>query len=324
MKLVYPKEYVKEASELARLAKKRIYLLSMVIADHPNTNELIVELENAAKRGVEVVMAADVLTFGSIISDFLPGKYRSKDTRQAQKMARELKKSGVKFQWLGRQRLTIYNGRTHSKWLVIDDTVFSFGGVNMYQQGIDNVDYMLRVTDNKIANRLVEEQLRIQNAEKQLLNYPSVAYEHGNDTILIDGGIVGQSVIHRRACELAEEASSITFVSQYSPTGKLSKILRNKEADCYFNRPELANGLNVLSVRASNLMGRLKNLYKKNEYLHAKFIIFTMKDGSKKTLTGSHNFAYTGVILGTREVALETSNPNIIKQLEDFVKKEIA
>jgi len=59
-------------------------------------------------------------------------------------------------------------------------------------------------------------------------------------------------------------------------------------------------------------------------YLHAKFIIFTMKDGSKTAISGSHNFAYTGVLFGTREIALETTNPQVIGQLESFYKKYIA
>ena len=49
-----------------------------------------------------------------------------------------------------------------------------------------------------------------------------------------------------------------------------------------------------------------------------------MEDGSKVAITGSHNFAYTGVLLGTREIALETKDPSIIKQLESFIKKEVA
>lgn len=324
VKLVTPNQYIKEASELARNAKKRIYLMSMIVADHPNTHELIEELEKAAQRGVKVVVAADILTFGSIMEDFMPGKYRSQDTRQVQRMARALKKYGVKFQWLGQQRMTLYNGRTHSKWCIVDNTVFSFGGVNLYQQGIDNVDYMFRVKDARVADRLIEEQERIQDAEKRLVSFPSTAYEHDNDRILFDGGIVGGSIIYRRACELAEKASKITFVSQYAPTGRLNKILKQKKARAYYNRAEQARGLNKLAVRYGILVGRLPNRYKRNAYLHAKFIVYTMPDGSKVALTGSHNFAYTGVILGTREVALETSDTKIIKQLEKFVKEEVS
>ena len=67
-----------------------------------------------------------------------------------------------------------------------------------------------------------------------------------------------------------------------------------------------------------------KTLYKKKPYIHAKFIIFTMKDGSKVAISGSHNFAYTGVLLGTREIAIETTNKDFIGQLESFYKKYIA
>lgn len=324
MKLLSPSEYIREASALARKATDRIYLLSMVIADHPNTHELIEELEKASERGVKVVVAADIFTFGSVLSDFYPGKYRSKDTRQAQRMARALKKAGVSFQWLGKQRTTLYNGRTHSKWCVIDNTVFAFGGVNMYQKGIENADYMFMVEDSLIADRIVEEQHKVQDAEKRLINYPSSSYQQDDDIIYFDGGMVGQSIIYRRACQLAKQAKEITFVSQYCPTGRLSKLLKNTDSKLYINRPEQADGLNVIAVRAGIMLSRLHNLYKRPNYLHAKLIIYTMENGNKVALTGSHNFAYTGVILGTREIALETSNKKTIKQLEDFIKKEIA
>ena len=49
-----------------------------------------------------------------------------------------------------------------------------------------------------------------------------------------------------------------------------------------------------------------------------------MKDGSKVAITGSHNFAYTGVLLGTREIALETADPQVISELERFIANEVA
>jgi len=325
VKLLLPHDYISEASELARHAKKRIYLLATVVADHPNTHELIAELEAAAERGVEVVVAGDVFTFGAVIDDFMPLHYRTPGSRQAQRMARALKKAGVKFQWLGNRRATFFNGRTHSKWCVIDDAVFCFGGVNIYQKGIDNVDYMFTLNDGRLADRLIEEQIRLQAAEKELKNYPSVAYEHGEETILIDGGVIGQSIIYRRACELAEEATEIVFVSQYCPTGKLSRIIKkNENATVYFNPPGLTGGLNRVAIRGSQLISRIKSSYTRKTFLHAKFIVFTFKDGSKKAITGSHNFAYTGVLLGTREIALETANPKIISQLETFVEEHVA
>ncbi len=327
MKLLSPYDYVADAAKLARRAKSRIYVISMVIADHPSTHELVQELENAAKRGVEVVVAADTLTFGIVLNDFIPGKYKSKEVRQSQRMTRELKKSGVKFHWLGSRRATAINGRTHTKWTVIDDTVYSFGGVNLYDQGVDsNVDYMFKLKDAHLADRIIEEQKRIQKAERRLENYPSTTYMHDNsDLILFDGGLVGRSAIYEHAKNLTAEARSVVFVSQYCPTGKLATLLRKKgeSAELYFNHPYQTDPLNRIHFYVSLFVSRLKSSYQKERYLHAKFILFTFADGSKKALTGSHNFAYSGVLFGTREVALETSNPKVIAQLETFLEEEV-
>jgi len=324
MKLLLPSDYVSQAAAQMRHAKKRIYLISMVIADHPETHELIAELEAAALRGVTVIVAADVFTYGEVNGSFLPIKYYSPNAKLATHMAKKLRAAGVKFHWLGRARLTIWSGRTHSKWCVVDDTVFTFGGVNMYGDGIENTDYMFNIEHTKLTDRLVYEQERIQKADRSSSNYPSVAYELEGNSVLIDGGLVTQSIIYRRAIELAREAKDILFVSQYCPTGKVGRLMKKKNATVYFNRPEQAYSFNRVLIRLSQFTSGLKTLYKKDNYLHAKFIIFTMDDGSKVAITGSHNFAYTGVLFGTREIALETKDPAIIRQLEAFHKKYIA
>lgn len=324
MKLTLPTDYVAQAAEAMRSASQRIYLLSMVLAEHENTRELVEALKGAAGRGIEVVVAADVFTYGEVSGGFLPVRYYSKDARATNQMVKELRRAGVKFHWLGRGRATLFNGRTHSKWCVVDDLVFSFGGVNMYDEGIENVDYMFRVEDKRIADRLVDEQRRIQTAERRASNFPSVTVELDRINILFDGGIIGQSILYRRACELAEQASDIVFVSQYCPTGKLSRILKKANATLYFNHPSQADGLNKFVIRTSQFLSGLKTSYTRKRYLHAKFILFTLPDGTKAAISGSHNFAYTGVLLGTREVGIETKDPGIIKQLESFVKKHVA
>lgn len=324
MKLISPTQYIKQAAESVRQATTRVYVMSMVIADHEDTHELISELEAAAKRGVEVVVAADIFTYGEVSGGFLPFRYYSHGARNTNRMVKVLKKAGVRFYWLGRGRVTLYHGRTHSKWCIVDDTVYAFGGINLYDEGIQNIDYMFRHSDTKLADRLVQEQKRVQKAERRTSNYPGVAYEHGDMTVLIDGGIIGQSVIYRRAVELAEKATHVTFVSQYCPTGKLSRVLKNKSTDLYYNRPSQAEGLNRIAIRVGQFATGLKTKYERARYLHAKFIIFTFEDGTKAAITGSHNFAYTGVLLGTREIALETKDPAIIDQLERFIKKEVA
>jgi cardiolipin synthase len=71
------------------------------------------------------------------------------------------------------------------------------------------------------------------------------------------------------------------------------------------------------------LFSKNKTLYTRDNYLHAKFIIFTMPDGKKIAITGSHNFMSESVIAGTREIALETHDKAIITQLESFFKTHI-
>lgn len=324
MKLVSPTQYVREATNAINKATTRVYLLSMVFANHESTAILIEAIENAAKRDVKVTVAADIFTYGEVSDGFLAFRYYSPGGKSTSKMVKSLKKAGVKFNWLGRGRVTIFHGRTHSKWCIVDDLVFAFGGVNLYDQGINNTDYMLKVNDSHLANKLVAEQERLQKADMRSINYPSTIYEHNGMSVLIDGGIIGQSVIYRRAIELAELASHVTFVSQYCPTGKLARILKGKSTSLYFNRPIQASGLNKLVIRLAQFVTGLKTAYQQPRYLHAKLIIYTMEDGSKVALTGSHNFAHTGVLLGTREIALESKDPEVINQLENFIKTEIA
>lgn len=325
VKLLSPTRYVRDATDAANHAKKRIYILSMVFADHEATHTLIEALKNAARRGIEVSVAADIFTYGEISGGFLPVRYYSYNSRNTKRMVRALKKAGVHFTWLGRGRITLFHGRTHSKWCVIDDTVFTFGGVNLYEGGVHNIDYMFVQHDASLANRLVDEQNRIKKAERTSTNFPSTVYERDAQTdVLIDGGIIGQSVIYSRVIELAEKAKHITFVSQYCPTGKLARILKQTPSTIYYNRPFQAKGLNRMVIRMGQALTGLKTRYKNPRYLHAKCIIFTMKDGSKVALSGSHNFAYTGVLLGTREIALQTSDLSVIAQLERFIDSDVA
>ena len=170
-------------------------------------------------------------------------------------MVKTLKKAGVKFHWLGRGHVTVYHGRTHSKWCVVDDMVFTFGGVNLYEGGVNhNVDFMFQHTDSHLADRIVQEQRRIQKAESSTANFHSTVYEHKDIIALFDGGIIGQSVIYRRLVELAEEATHITFVSQYCPTGKLARIMAKKPSTLYYNNPTQAHGLNRIIIRLAQLV----------------------------------------------------------------------
>lgn len=325
MRILLPRDYIKAATAEVKKAKRRVLLLSMVVADHPATHPLISAIEDAARRGVKVTVAADTFTYGEVSGSFLPVRYYSPNAKLATKMAKDLKAAGVNFHWLGRARMTLFNGRTHSKWCIADDTVFTFGGVNMFQGGIENVDYMFQLTNPQLADRLEQEQYKLQRAELRATNYPSTSYPIKEGMVLIDGGIIAHSIIYKRAIELAKEATNVLYVSQYCPTGRLARILKRKSSHTYFNHPENADFINRLLIKFSMHTSGLKSRYRKTKpYLHAKFIVFTLPGGKKVALTGSHNFAYSLVLFGTREVALETTNKIVIRQLERFFKEHVA
>lgn len=315
-----PAAYVTDAAKHIRQAKTRVSFLSMIVADDSSTDELIDALASAAERGVTVEVAADVFTYGELGGFIWPTRYRTKQSRSTTRMSKRFIKSGVKFTWLGRSHSVIYSGRTHMKWCVVDDTVYSFGGVNLYQKGIESHDYMFKIRDNILADKLIDEYHRLARADAGGYAYRSHSFMHGEDTILIDGGLFGDSIIYRQACKLTSQASKVTLVSQYCPTGKLSRLLKKTDAKLYFNLPANAKALNRFVIQLGMFFTKLKTLYGGTRYLHAKFMLFTMPDGRQIALTGSQNFSNAGAILGTREIALLTENPEVISQLKTFLK----
>ena len=112
--------------------------------------------------------------------------------------------------------------------------------------------------------------------------------------------------------ELAKAAKRITYVSQYCPTGRLSAYLKKADSRLYFNPWRTAKLPNSVIIRFGELFSGLASSYTRSTYLHAKFIIFDMPDGTRVALTGSHNFPRGGMWVGTREIALETTDKHII------------
>lgn len=319
-KLLQPVAYVTDATKHIRAAKHRVSFLSMVLDDDHTTDELIDALSEAAKRGVVVEAAGDVFTYGELGGFIWPKPYRRKYFKRLKAMYKEFSQNGVKFTWLGRSHSIIYGGRTHIKWCVVDDVVYSFGGVNLYERGLGNYDYMFKLKDKDLADKLVDEYHRLTRADAGGYAYRSHSFSNEGDTILIDGGLVGDSIIYRRACKLAAEATKVVLVSQYCPTGKLSRILKKTDTTMYFNQPHVAYGPHKFAIWFGMFITGNKTRYTKTRYLHAKFMLFTMADGRRIALTGSHNLSNAGVLLGTREIALQTENPAVIEQLESFVK----
>ena len=321
--LLPAEEYIADATRAVRAARHRVVMIALMISQGRETGELLEAVVEAARRGVGVRVAADVFTYVDAAGTFLPRRYITKRARASTRMVRELTEAGVTFDWLGRDRGLIFRGRTHTKFCVVDDTSYSFGGVNVDDAGATNVDYMLRVDDRTLADDLVWLYSTIRKANLKKVGHRSRSLKYGKDRVLVDGGMVGDSIIYRHACKLAAKAERIVLVSQYCPTGKLGRLIKAVPHASYFNPPQNASGLNSLLIRFSMLSSRTRTLYKRKRYLHAKTILFYLPGGKRVALTGSHNFVQGGVSLGTREIALQTRNPTVIDQIEQFIAERV-
>ena len=319
--------YIKELIRSVDQARDGIDIIALTVAESEKTTDLIDALCRASKRGVTVTIGFDLFfSYREIEKTSKRWWVFWNRTQHLQQTRRRLHKAGVKVYWLGQFSPFLFFRRTHTKWSLVDDTVFSFGGVNLYRDGIENLDYMFRVDDKELVNELRAEHQRIVAADRAGRTHTSHLFGTVSHTVLIDGGKLFDSIIYRHALSYAREASHIIYVSQYTPTGKLGSVLRNhNNAALYFNHWRNANDIfNRLLIRWHMFTQGFRSQYDGSRYLHAKFMIFTMPNGKEVAITGSHNFVAGGGWLGTREVALETTDQDIIKQLRDFLDKQLS
>lgn len=324
IKLMQPAEYLHDLISEIEHAKSRVYLLALVISDEAETRHLIQALEDAARRGVRVSVASDmVFTYRELGVAGRKKHYVRTQLGRMRSMRTRLERAGARVIWLGQHGITLYSRRTHAKWSVVDDVAYAFGGVNLYSVGLDNLDYMFRVDDPSLADHLASQQDIFVRENKSGRTYPSHDYGMGDNITLIDGGMIGDSIIYRHARRLAARAERIIYVSQYAPTGRLGKLIRATEHELYYNRAADVEIFGRTLIRWMELIRGSRSLYTRPGYLHAKFMIFIMPDGERVAITGSHNFLAGNAIAGAREIALETRDPRVIDQLMKFLDEHV-
>lgn len=314
--LVPASDYVQRLIADINGASRSIHIAAIAVVYDRSTKPIFDSLTAALARGVAVHIAVDNFTFAELsgikLGPIIPWLPSSQPTRHYLQL---LSQQGAHVTWLGKRFVwQSVTGRCHVKWCIVDDVVYSFGGINLYKVGRFS-DYMLRMESTQLATTLATEQVMLRGA----------GFSGAQDTIddttswYIDSGKPGQSTIYERAARLATESKSAIYVSQYRPGGKLEDQLSSIDTRYYFNRaPQLNHGFDRWLVRLDQWRASTPNHYRKSRYIHAKYIIFTKKDGSTVALCGSHNFNWNGVQFGTKEIALETSRTDICQALADF------
>lgn len=302
-------------------ARKRIVIHAMALYWGEHTVAIASLLEEAAKKGVEVRLVGDVYSkFELRYRAFMEtGSYSWPKTADINK---RLQTAGGHVDYIGGIGINPFKNRCHSKVTIIDDHVWTFGGVNFTDRSFENYDYMLYRQDARLADRLYDLVLEIkENTGDELSDISEQLDSHA--TMLFDGGTPGKSVIYKTACTLAANAKKIYLVSQMCPSGQLATHINATDNECYFVSASQTSTPNNIGLLFDKARYKIKNRYKKDRYIHAKFILSQDRDGTKHLLSGSNNFSWRGVAYGTKEIALHSTDPALWDTFYEYMQREI-
>lgn len=322
MRLLSADEYWNTLLTSIAGARRRVILHAMDIRWGERIDALVPVLLEAAARGTEVRLVGDMY---SKFQAYAPRLHRGKaikNWRQIQAVNERLRGHGVHVTYVGKVGLNPYKHRTHSKINIVDDRIFTFGGINFTDDLFVQKDYMLDMHDPILADRLYRLVRAIEKDEEPTL---SDIEEHigGSATLLFDGGTPKQSVIYDTACEVVKAAQKVYYVSQMCPSGRLARALTARDSECYFTRPGQVDPPSNWAMLLDQTQFKIQNRYRGAGYIHAKFILTEDKSGRKHLISGSNNFSWRGIAYGTKEIAVHATDEALWQQFYTFLQTVI-
>lgn len=332
LELQLPQEFLLDFIQTAKNAKTRIWLQSMNY--DPSSETLAIEevLVNQAKKDVDVRINIDWVSerFYDHSFDYFPNMHIfSAKKRKALNAKRQASLDRIRQ---AGGSVVITNtpsylksffpiaGRNHIKMYIVDDTVW-MGGVNLVQDGFNNVDGMIKTTDKHFLDAMTAQFFKV-NALRSPEHYSVELADHLE--LLIDNGKIGHSLIYNQASDAILTAhSEIQLYSQIMPTGKLlSNLIKqskqgvqvsfttsNDDDDVFVNFPEVLFFKQFKMKIKNNQFFTLKHLDQK---LHLKLLLID----NKEFFFGSHNLSQVGVQLGTEEIMLHGTDEKFVQEIK--------
>lgn len=292
-------------------ATRRIYLQTMELDDKGAMRQVFDALAHAVQRGVAVSVAFDKRV--NIVKR--PRAYR--------RLQRYFRDTGIEPVYLGDIKTghSPVSGRSHGKGYVCDDIVYFGGGINLTGHSFECYDYMFRLESAGLAavyDKIFAESLP--GADKRDHSH----WLSAKSTLLVDGGSKKHSLILDTALELAADAQKVWYLSQLSPAGRLARRYRPLDVVYKYNRTRSAKSTHSkVVIPVDSTTSRTRNCYKGSCYIHGKCIVVERSNGSLVALTGSHNFATPGIRVGTKEIALLTTNQELCQRLLKYVQTTV-
>lgn len=312
--------YYRELCKSIPRARNRIVIAAMILLSGEKTGELLRLVAKALERGVQVHILLDNYTRLKHY-DVVPKASHRPRLAETLRTLETLQAAGARTYYYGRLGLNPYKGRCHVKLTVVDDTAYTFGGLNFYDEGLASTDFLLCVRHAGLGDWLEGLVGRIGTTEPPLADQEVRLDPHSS--ILFDGGRAKHSIIYERACELVAQAKRVYYVSQMAPSGQLARLLSETDTTLYFNRPEQMIIPSRYSQAYDQRKYHLANSYTGTQYIHAKFMLFKLSGGRRAVLSGSNNFSYRGVAYGTQEIGLYASSPQLFSQLYRFMESRV-
>lgn len=320
-RLVSGESYHTELLQAIKNSRKRVTITAMVVGWDDKTVPIFRELKKALKRGVEVTLVFDIY----ITSPFAPGIFTyftgyRKSLKHLFQACDTLSKNGASISFIKSLGINPFKNRYHFKAAIVDNTWFSYGGVNFCKVAFEINDYMLTGTFKDEADTLQKIIKQFQYAE--MYEDTRIILDPKN-TLLVDAGAPHQSIIYSTATALAEKAIKATYVSQMPPAGKLARALSKTNTTYFYNPPmQFPFPANVAAI-IDTVHNPTVNNYRKPTFLHAKFILYEFKDEPAVVISGSHNFSQRGVEYGTQEGALLSTDTALLRQFQTYLKEAI-
>lgn len=313
-------------------AKDRVWLQTMALESGHFTNLLTQHLLAAVKRGVDVRISYDAYSTFVTDNSFNHLPSFSREQREHQKFVRKNQLEMIRTLAehcpiaqtnypAGFSNLIPFRGvrgRDHKKISIVDETAY-IGGVNMAPLDTQRVDFMLKTNDFSLADKL--SMVFLQSFRGVPISDGSIVSDKDH-TLLIDAGKPGESIIMKRVYDLVkEEQECVTLISPFLPSGRLRNILNlacQRGVDVQvITSPQKLTGFTPRLSQLVHNFGQVRPVFKIFRYpevVHAKALLF----GDRTAVIGSHNFDELFVKLGTEEIALLTTNPEITSQLKEL------
>jgi cardiolipin synthase A/B len=295
-------------------AQDRLWVKAMYLLPGQASNIVVQNMEEAAGRRVNT---------RGIFDQYTVLKARAKKPKVLATLD-GLKSSGVAVELVNRAgviRKTLPEFHADHRKVIIIDQKALFIEFNISDDNFRSADIAVEVDELSIVNPLAEV------FDRKFPLKQDLETNCDNETFLLeDCGQMGQSLILKRAVELVADArESVRLISPYLPDGAMQEALflaYQRDVDVEAIMPPYAMHhsrsifglINEIARFTAALRGFKIPIRLHDRWMHAKLLIV---DG-KVAIIGSHNFTNKGVAMGTIELSMQSSNPNLVQNLANF------